>query len=207
MLEYQEIKDLSWIQSSDQSKFSSIKILDPSHKWFYRPYESDYPLIYQLMWPYTNMQIASIDNYITTIVILNNKMQPLNKSPQTINYSSRDVNLKIMRFVVRIKYIKFPWDQKLSQIKILDRQKKLWDSRETCESWHACPRYQQRTLLNRLQAQNKLTWGTHVCILVELGTRSALIISPSLKNHANITLRTPMLWTLTPWPLVDITCS
>jgi len=44
LLEYQAIKDLSWVQSSDQDKFLSIKILDPSCKWFYGLYESDYPL-------------------------------------------------------------------------------------------------------------------------------------------------------------------
>ena len=30
--------------SSDQGKFLSIKNLDPDCKWFYRSYESDYPL-------------------------------------------------------------------------------------------------------------------------------------------------------------------
>ena len=45
-MEYQAIKNLSWVESSDQGKFSSIKNLDPGRKWFYRPYESDYPLIH-----------------------------------------------------------------------------------------------------------------------------------------------------------------
>ena len=32
-------------QSNDQGKFLCIKNLDPGRGWFYRYYESDYPLI------------------------------------------------------------------------------------------------------------------------------------------------------------------
>ena len=44
LIKYQVIKDLSGVQSSDQCKISPIKILNPGRGWFYRPYESDYPL-------------------------------------------------------------------------------------------------------------------------------------------------------------------
>ena len=42
LLEFQRIQDLSWVQSNYQSKISLIINLDPSRKWFYGPYESDY---------------------------------------------------------------------------------------------------------------------------------------------------------------------
>ena len=53
LLEYQAIKDLSQVQSSDQGNFSLIKNLDPGRKWFYRPYESDYR--YTVLFIYCNM--------------------------------------------------------------------------------------------------------------------------------------------------------
>ena len=56
-LEYQGIKNLSWVQSSDQGKFSVIKQLDPGRKWFHRRYVSDYPL-------YDQYKICLYNNFV-----------------------------------------------------------------------------------------------------------------------------------------------